>query len=330
MRPRRDIAVAALLGLLFPRVAAQDNLVILLDVSRNQLLDLDFPDPSALRGEDGRWYAFATNNHGHKVQVAVADGDLGGKWSYLDLDALPDPGPWASGKDIWAPDVRRVDNGFVLYYSAPLKDNSRIHCVGVATSDTVVGPYSPATEPWACPVDRGGAIDASGFFDEGSGRRWVTYKTDGNALGKGGSCNNGVEPIRPTPIMLQEVADDGVTKVGEAFQILDRTAADGPLVEAPNIAMGPQGSYILFYSSGCYDSPSYDLKYATARAVEGPYTRGGILLQTGDRGLTAPGGATAVVESSGQMLLHANCHGVRGRCMFLATWAVNGNNTIYS
>jgi len=328
MRLRRDLAAAGLLGLL-SGVVAKDNLVVLLDVNSTQLLNLDFPDPSGLRGDDGKWYAFATNNRGHKVQVAVADGDLRGPWSYLNLDALPDPGPWAAENDVWAPDVRRVGNTYVLYYSARLKDNSPIHCVGVATSDAIVGPYMPAAAPWACPVGQGGAIDASGFRDTATGRQWVMYKIDGNALGHGGSCNNGVEPLQPTPIMLQEVADDGVTKIGDAFPILDRTAADGPLVEAPNMAMGPDGSYVLFYSSGCYDSPSYDVKYATAGAVEGPYTRGGNLLKTGDFGLTAPGGATAV-EGSRQMLLHANCHGTSGRCMFLASWAVNGDQAIDS
>lgn len=35
--------------------------------------------------------------------------------------------------------------------------------------------------PWICPQSQGGAIDPAGYTDT-QGRRWVTYKVDGNAV----------------------------------------------------------------------------------------------------------------------------------------------------
>ncbi|CRK23815.1 hypothetical protein BN1708_018068, partial [Verticillium longisporum] len=49
--------------------------------------------------------------------------------------------------------------------------------------------------------------------------------------------------------MLQEVGPDGFTKIGNPVQILDRTEADGPLVEAPDIVRLEDGTYVLFFSS---------------------------------------------------------------------------------
>jgi len=49
-----------------------------------------------------------------------------------------------------------------------------VHCVGAATSSKILGPYTPQTIPLVCPVSLGGAIDASGFED--NGQRYIVYK----------------------------------------------------------------------------------------------------------------------------------------------------------
>lgn len=130
---------------------------------------------------------------------------------------------------------------------------------------------------------------------------------DGNGLGNGGNCGNSIAPIHSTPIMLQEMnVDDWITPVGSAVQIFDRADEDGPLVEAPVIVGNFGGYYYLTYSSHCFTDPNYDIKYATATNIKGPWTRRGQLLATGDYGLKSPGGATPT--PNGQvMLFHANC-----------------------
>ena len=149
---------------------------------------------------------------------------------------------------------------------------------------------------------QGGAIDPAGFWDDGT--LYVVYKIDGNNIGHGGNCGNSVDPIIPTPIMLQELAGDGITRVGDPIQILDRDDADGPLVEAPSLAL-VDGTYVLFFSSNCYSSQYYDVSYATSTSgVKGPYTKAGYpvapLLVTGsDNGaLYAPGGLDIDVDGT--------------------------------
>lgn len=131
--------------------------------------------------------------------------------------------------------------------------------------------------------------------------------------------------------MLQEVsASDGVTPVGAPQQILDRIDDDGPLVEAPNLVATSDGSsYVLFYSSHCYDDPAYDVKYAVATSVAGPYERRGQLLTTGDYGLTSPGGATAT-PAGDVLLFHANCDGTTdgSRCLHTVDISISAGGAV--
>lgn len=181
-------------------------------------------------------------------------------------------------------------------------------------------------QPLICPSSQGGAIDPSHFQDS-DGQNYLVYKVDGNSMGNGGNCGNSVAPLVPTPIMLQKVADDGHTLQSSPIQILDRDDSDGPLVEAPSIAKRADGRYYLFYSSNCYSSPYYDISFATASSVTGPYTKNGHLFETGDNGLTSPGGADLSRDGT-KMLFHAKWG--NGRTMYAADLADanQGNSAI--
>ncbi len=138
-----------------------------------------------------------------------------------------------------------------------MNKNINHHCLDYATSKSVDGPFTfTNSEPWICHASKGGAIDPSGYVDHLTNKRYVVYKVDGNAIGHGGDCGNTVAPIVPTPIMLQQVADDGHTTIGRPVQILDRDDGDGPYVEAPSLSW-LDGNYILFFSSQCFVSPKY-------------------------------------------------------------------------
>lgn len=124
--------------------------------------------------------------------------------------------------------------------------------------------------------------------------------------------------------MLQELDADGTTLVGEAVEVLDRSDADGPLVEAPSLVRAGDGTYLLFFSSNCYSTTLYDISYATSSSLKGPYAKSTEpLLVTGDYGLTAPGGATSFVDDDGSaaLVFHANCD--QGRCMYETSYSVS-------
>lgn len=177
-----------------------------------------------------------------------------------------------------------------MYYTAQ-KNGS--HCIGAATSSTPDGPYTAQAQPIVCPLKQGGALDPEGFRDV-DGRRYLLYKIDGNSFDKPH------KPFHSTPIMLQEVsAADGYTFIGTPVEVMDRVFADGLLVEGP--ALGryqvpgtSESIYVLFFSSHLFNGPGYNIKYAIAANVKGPYTRAQApLLKTGmgfNGELDGPGG----------------------------------------
>lgn len=152
----------------------------------------------------------------------------------------------------------------------------------------------------------------------------MTYKVDGNSLGGGGPCGNG-DGSHSTPIMLQQVdAMDGTTPIGNPIPILDRSNFDGPLIEAPSLVRSCEGTYILFFSSNCFNTELYDTSYATASSIVGPYTKSATpLLQSGkprlpDGELKSPGGADVSVDGT-RIVFHADR--VKGSAAVREMWA---------
>ncbi|KAJ5134198.1 Glycoside hydrolase family 43 [Penicillium atrosanguineum] len=292
----------------------------------------DFPDPGLLE-YNGTWYAFGTNPHRNdpmSIHIPVATSANFVNWTLHDgWDAMPTIGDWERKVNHWAPDVIQRDDGkFVMYYAGETKDFGTHHCIGAAVSEgeDPLGPYVPLNKSIACPHKYGGAIDPSPFRDS-DGTLYVVYKGDGNSVGSGGYCGNTRLPRHSVPIMLQELKSDGITPVGKPTIILDIDKTDGPLVEAPDIIRTDNGTYYLFFSSHCFTSLGYNVKYAHATSLKGPYTRAPRpLLQTGDFQLEAPGGATISTDGK-RMVFHANCEG--WRCMYASAIDIQpGNNTI--
>ncbi|KAJ5697762.1 arabinan-endo 1-5-alpha-L-arabinase [Penicillium malachiteum] len=288
-------------------------------------IDADFPDPCVIQTGDG-YYAFATSGNGVNVQVASSSDFV--TWELMSgTDALPGPFPsWvASSPAVWAPDVIQRDDGtYVMYFSAASSQDSSKHCVGAATSTSITGPYTPEEDVLACPLDQGGAIDADGFRDGDT--YYVVYKVDGNSLDGDGTTH-------ATPILLQGLNSDAVTPNGGTTQLLDRDDNDGPLIEAPSLA-NVDGTYYLSFSSNMYDTTSYDVSYATASALTGPYTKAQApyapLLVSGDPSnvgnLAGPGGADFNGDAS-KIVFHAFENGQtidNGRAMYVADINVSG------
>lgn len=275
---------------------------------------MQFPDPSLIKDGD-IWYAFGTQSRYDfkdvKVQLATSqDFDT---WIVTGNDALADLPPWANADDpqVWAPSVSRREDGKFLMYFAAVSGTGKfgsLHCVGTAVSDRIEGPYfSNQGEPFACPLDQGGALDAS-YFREGN-KHYAIYKIDTNALGNGGSCNNGIEPILKTPIVIQEVEADGITKIGGPIEILNNDPIDGPLVEAPSMVKNRDGVFVLFFSSNCFTSDLYDVSYATSSSPTGPFTKSKLpLFVTGVKGLIGPGGGSIADDAT-----HFAMHGYESR-----------------
>lgn len=139
-----------------------------------------------------------------------------------------------------------------MYYTAPQKGGR--HCIGVATSRSPTGPFSPQDAPLACNDAGGGLIDAAGY-DDGT-NRWVLWKVDGSALGGATNCIGGgtSDVYISTAIQIQRMERDAVKPAGVPKTIFDNNGAgDDGIVEAPSLARAGDG-FVLFYSSNCYAS----------------------------------------------------------------------------
>lgn len=120
-----------------------------------------------------------------------------------------------------------------------------------------------------------------------------------------------MKPIVPTPIMTQEVNKlEGHSKIGSPQITLTNIPSDGPYVEAPALTY-LNGKYTIIFSTNCYMDDKYDVQYATASNILGPYTRKGQILRTnGSFGLTASAGLDVAVNGD-HVIWHAKYNPAR-------------------
>lgn len=256
------------------------------------LIEDDFPDPEVIL-TDGGYVAFATASGYREVQMATSPDGV--TWEVLEDDALASMPAWASKGKTWAPGVHRATDGtWRLYFTARAYQEDT-QCIGVATSDSVTGPYVPASdEPLVCQADLGGDIDAVVFTDS-DGTDYLLWKNDGNSIGQ------------DTWIWLQQLGPDGLELVGERSQLIKQDLPwEANLVEAPALIQH-EGVYWLFYSANFFGGPEYATGAAWADDLRGPYTKlPDPVLSTEKTGYNGPGGGSVVSTPEGDvMFLHA-------------------------
>ncbi|MEP7316147.1 MAG: glycoside hydrolase family 43 protein [Sphingomicrobium sp.] len=233
------------------------------------VLKENFPDAFVLL-HGSRFIAYATND-GRNVPVATST-DLV-NWSFprdpagKPLDAMPSLGAWAKEGFTWAPEVFKIGDRYLLYYTA--SDRKRdIQCVGVAVAGDPLGPFVDSrAEPLVCQSEIGGTIDANALNDS-DGRHYLYFKNDGNRV------------RTYSAIWGQPLASDGLSLLGKPVQLIrDDKAWEQRLVEAPTMVRTPAGGYQLFFSAAYFGwnedqriSP-YGMGYANCTGPLGPCTK---------------------------------------------------------
>lgn len=222
---------------------------------QNPILTHNFPDPAVLL-VDGTYYAYSTNSNSRNVPTARST-DLV-KWEYL-RDAMPALARWVnlSQANVWAPEVLRVDDRYLLYYTARDKASNK-QCIGLALADAPQGPFRDRSEtPFICQTDEGGSIDASPFRDA-DGTLYLYWKNDGNCC------------MKPAYLYGQQLSPDGTELVGEPVRLARNDAPwEGSVVEAPTMWLH-DGGYYLFYSGNGYAGERYAVGYAVCEGPLGP------------------------------------------------------------
>ncbi|WP_256009349.1 glycoside hydrolase family 43 protein [Desertivirga xinjiangensis] len=223
----------------------------------NPVFNVNFPDPTIIRVGD-TYYAYATNGaiNGKSYNIPVAVSKNLQVWEIAG-DALPQKPTWAT-KDFWAPHVLFDPhiNKYILFYSGEKGENTG-KCLGVAFSDTPIGPFTDKGSPLICGTGFVN-IDPFAFIDPKSGKKLLYW-------------GSGHEPIR-----VQELADDwksfaqGSEPVFLIHPYQENTY--DRLIEGAWIDYH-KGSYYLYYSGDncCGPQANYAVLVAKSESALGPF-----------------------------------------------------------
>ena len=167
---------------------------------------------------------------------------------------------------LFAPGVFYYDNQWIMFFDAHSLAGTSIydHCIGVATSSSITGPYAyVGSTPlicydggiqnypsWTLPLTTStfsqegsstdfGAIDASPFVDPVSGKAYLLFKT-GNFSGI-------------AKIWAWQLDSTGSALVNGSAPVLLAVQSDSNTIEAPDMAYY-DGSYYLFLAYGNFQS----------------------------------------------------------------------------
>jgi GH43 family beta-xylosidase len=243
----------------------------------------------------GHYYLFTSHGAGSALNLPVRVATTLGHWGPA-LDALPALPSWTQGGLLWAPDVHRFGDDYVMYFTAPLELNGhRRMCIGDAVSSAATGPYMAAPTPFMCQTWMGGSIDPRTFVDA-NGTPYLIWKSDNNAAAAYG----------PARIWSQQLSGDGYHLLGQATQIFGPDVPwQATIVEAPQMVL-VRGVYYLFYSANGYWSENYAIGVAHCSGPLGPCSDGATvpLLGTNDEGL-GPGEESLFADGTGIYMVYS-------------------------
>lgn len=106
---------------------------------KNPVVNYSLPDPTVIKGEDGYFYLYATedirNLPIHRSKDLV-------NWESVGTAFTPETRPTFESKgNLWAPDINKIGHKYVLYYSMSRWGSEWTCGIGVAASDKPEGPF---------------------------------------------------------------------------------------------------------------------------------------------------------------------------------------------
>ena len=238
-------------------------------------------DPSAITVGKELWiFPTRAGQADHFEAWSSTDGkswrQRGTTFSLTDAQWIADDGATRHG--LWAPDVRRVGQHYVLYYSVG-PQNPTPSRLGVAVADRPEGTYRDTGKPLLTGGNGFEAIDPMMFTDP---------KTGTHYLYAGGSAGAKLRLF---------VLDADATAIDHEVNV----------AQPPNFTEGAymherDGTYYLSYSHGVWKDSTYSVHYATAPSPTGPWTYRGAIL-TSDSTHQGPGHHAFVRNPHGQWVI---------------------------
>lgn len=290
------------------------NALIPVSHNGNQYLK-EIADPSIIKGDDGKFYIFSTLR-----KVFVSEDMI--YWQLLSEKVIDRP-TWADGEyygypDVWAPDVIKIKDKWIYYYSLAAWDKPSAG-IGYAISDNVYGPYEDKGLLFnEEDIVMNGLIDPQPIIDNGK-----VYMTIGSFHGN----------------YLIELSSDGMSLLnGAAYQNEHKVLIAGIPLDNFNNSYYEGGyiikrddSYYFFGSAGSCcekEKSSYRVYCGKSDKIEGPYlapdgkdlvgnnygqTRGRLVLWGGtdsNKEVAGPGHNSIFVDDAGDywIIYHAYCN----------------------
>lgn len=214
---------------------------------KNPVVDYSLPDPSVVRGGDGYFYLYATedirNLPIHRSKNLV-------DWEFVGTAFTKEGRPTFEPKGgLWAPDINKIGDKYVLYYSMSRWGGEWTCGIGVATADRPEGPYQDLGMMFRSnEIGVQNSIDP--FYIEDSGKKYLFW---GSFRGIYGA----------------ELTDDGLAlKSGGVKKQIAGTAYEGTYIYKRD------GYYYLFASTGtCCEGvkSTYQTVVGRSESLWGPY-----------------------------------------------------------
>jgi hypothetical protein len=189
--------------------------------------------------------------------------------------------PWAA-QQMWAPDAAYKDGTYYFYF--PAKDPDGIFRIGVATSDSPAGPFSPQPEP----IPGSFSMDPCVFVDD-DGQAYMAFGgLWGGQLEKWRSGEydpDGVEPADDQPALGPRIARltaDMLTFDGPVQEIVIQDEDGSPILAGDHERRFFEACWLHKYDGVYYFSYStgdtHYIAYATGDSPIGPFTFRGYVL----------------------------------------------------
>ena len=217
------------------------------NVYYNPVINYSLPDPSIIKGEDGYYYLYATedirNLPIHRSKDLV-------EWEYVGTAFTKSTRPDFEPKGgLWAPDINKIGDKYVLYYSMSVWGGEWTCGIGCATADKPEGPFKDHGKMFRSnEINVQNSIDP--FYIEDGGKKYLFW----------GSFR-GIYGI--------ELSDDGLSiKKGAKLRQVAGTAYEGTYIHKKD------GYYYFFASIGtCCEGlkSTYTTVVGRSKKLFGPY-----------------------------------------------------------
>lgn len=217
------------------------------DTYTNPVINTSLPDPTVIRADDGYFYLYATEDI--RNLPIYRSRDLT-DWQFVGTAFTDDTRPqWNKKGNMWAPDINKIGDKYVLYYSKSEWGGEWTCGIGAATADSPEGPFTDHG-PLFISSEIGVRNSIDQFYIEDNGHKYLFW----------GSFH-GIYGI--------ELSDDGLSvKPGAVKKQVSGTFMEGTYIHK-------RGKYYyLFGSAGtcCEGARStYRVTYGRSENLFGPY-----------------------------------------------------------